>query len=319
MLRDERIWREFLRLAASFDREGMALVPLKGTAFLADIYRRMPVRPMTDLDVLIEERHFAAAASLLSALGYRKELYGQKEEYWRNDQCHVSFTRPQEKDPFPVEVHWGIDFKRKGRALLPELWTRLRTVSVDGQSLRLLSPEDSLFCLALHNRRYGKTLCLKNAYDVVLMLHAYAASFDWDYLLRQSRIYELASTVFFILTQAKLLSDVPVPDAVWPALRVPAWKRGLIRRFIENNTFRAGRKSKDLYLKSHFLLYDSFWEPVDYIIHIPKEQFANFYSLKSQDKRTDVLYRYRYAYIPFKACCAGIQRMKNGARRPGIL
>ena len=108
--------------------------------------------------------------------------------------------------------------------------------------------------------------------------------------------------LFFILSQAKLLFELNIPQYVWRELNLPTYKRMLIQKFIEKNTFLSNKKilNKNLYLKSHFLLYDSLWESIGYIFDIPKEQFAKYYGLEPYDKKTNFLYRNRLFYITFK-------------------
>lgn len=301
----ELLWSEFLRILTGFEQAKISLLPLKGVAFLKDIYLTMPFRTMTDIDLLIQEQDFKKAESLLADLDYRKELWGLKEEYWRKRQNHIAFYKNTNNSPF-IEIHWSLDFKRKGRYVLPGLWSRLRTIDVDARKINLLSPEDTLFNLALHSRRYGKALCLKNVYDAALLLNKYSQAFDWDYCLRMGRNFQINSTLFFLLCQIDLISDIKIPKRVGKELKVPIWKRKLIRNFIEKFTFlnQKTREQNSLYLKSHFLLYDSLWEPIEYIWNIPKEQFAKYYRLKPYAKKTDFFYRNRHFYIPFQSILA---------------
>ena len=303
LVRCQHLWQEFLRISWAFEQEKIMLLPIKGIALLYEIYSHNPIRPMTDIDLLIKEENFGKAEVIFRDLGYRKELYGLNEEYWRQNQCHLTFyKREQEKEPF-VELHWGLDFKRGNRNILPELWDRIKEINVDGRTIKLLSPEDTLFSLVLHNRRFGRTLCLKNVYDLILLLNKYASGFDWEYVLNQSRKYNLCSTLFFSFSQAKLLSKLPalnIPEYLWKELNVPVYKRRLIKKFIEKNTFLLNKKNrnKNLYLKSHLLLYDSFWEPIEYVLNIPKEQFAKYYGLATYAGRTKFLYQIRLLYMP---------------------
>lgn len=302
LVRCQRLWQEFLRISMAFQQMGIMLLPIKGMALLYDIYSYKPIRPMTDLDLLVKEEDLPKAELIFCELGYRKELYGLEEEYWRKNQCHIAFyKKEEEKAPF-VELHWSLDFKRENRNILPKLWERIREINVDGKTIKLLSPEDTLFSLALHNRRFGKTLCLKNVYDLILLLNKHASGFGWDYVLNQSRKYGICSTLFFILYQANLLLGLKLPKYVWRELDLPTWKRRIIQRFIEKNTFLSTEEmqNKNLYLKSHFLLYDSFWKPINCVINIPKEQFTKYYGLAIYTERTKFLYQMRLLYMPLK-------------------
>lgn len=306
IIRSQALRQEFLRIADAFREKGIDILPIKGIAFLGDIYREHPLRPMTDIDVLVKEGYLLEAENIFIDLGYRKESYRLKEDYWRKSQCHVTFyNRKDIKMPF-VEMHWDLDFKRKNRNILSELWNRVREVNLDGRMIKLLSPEDSLFSLALHQRRFGKVLCLKNVFDLALILNKYK-DFDWDYVCEESRAGRMTATVFFILTEAQLLLDMPLD--ILQKFNVPKWKKRLIHRFIEDNMFSfIKRDNKRLYLKSHFLLYDSLWEPVDYILNIPKEQFARYYNLDTYGGKTDFLYKNRIFYIVFRSILSLIPR-----------
>ncbi|MBU1922950.1 MAG: nucleotidyltransferase family protein [Candidatus Omnitrophica bacterium] len=297
----EYIWNEFLRISMAFEQAGIDILPMKGVGFLADIYLERPVRPMIDMDLLVRAECLSAAEELLNGLGYRKELHGLKESYWRECQYHITFYKREEKQVPFVELHWDIDYKRKKCGILPDLWGRIREARIDSRNIKLFSPENSLLSLALHNRRFGKVLSLKNVFDAALLLNKY--TIDWDYIVSKAKDNNICASLFFSLYQIKYFFDGDIPESVWKELGVSGHKQRAIQSFIEENTFlRANNslKNKNLYLKSHFLLYDNLWEPVDYILNIPQEQFAKFYGMGSYEKRTEFLYRNRLFYIPFK-------------------
>jgi hypothetical protein len=207
-------------------------------------------------------------------------------------------------------MHFGLDYKRKERKVLPSLWERLREFELDGRKIKLLSPEDALFSLALHKRRFGPILSLKNVCDLALVLNKYKHNFNWDYVLKEARNGKMCSTIFFILLQTKIFLDVDSPQCVWRDLSIPFYKRRLIKRFIVKNTFSFSlkRNSKELYLKSHFLLYDSFREPLEYILHIPQEQFAKYYGLQYNTQMTRLLYQRRLLYMPLRYICQKVNK-----------
>ena len=91
LVRCQNLWQEFLRISMAFEQADINLVPIKGLALLGDIYTQMPIRLMTDIDLLVKEVDLPKAEALFCDLGYRKEMYGLKEEYWRKNQCHITF------------------------------------------------------------------------------------------------------------------------------------------------------------------------------------------------------------------------------------
>jgi len=113
----------------------------------------------------------------------------------------------------------------------------------------------------------------------------------------------MCSSVFFLLLQVKLFFDLDIPNMVWRGLKVPAYKKLIIKAFIKKYTFSLSfieKASRESYLKSHFLLYDNFWEPIEYILHIPIEQFAAYYALNPYDRKTLSCYRNRLLYMLYR-------------------
>lgn len=314
LLRAQNMWREFLQIAAAFESRGISVLPLKGVGFIEDIYAQAPVRLMTDIDILAKEDELEKAVAVLLALGYKKDLEGLTEEYWRTKQYHLVFQdRPKRSI---IELHWGLDYKRKKINLFPELWGRTREFAAGEQKIKLLSPEDSFLSLALHNRRFGKALCLKNIFDLVLLLRKYGKNFDWGYVLGICGKYKLNTTAFFILCQAEYICRLDIPQGVFRAFKIPRWKQNLVRAFIAKNTLNPdAEENSQNYLLSHFLLYDNFREPVGYIINIPQEQFAKFYHLPYYERKTVWLYKLRFFYIPARALISLFFRENNHPKK----
>lgn len=313
--RTEFFRQEFARITNAFAQQGIDVVPIKGLGLVEDLYCQKPGRPMVDIDVLVREESLKVSERILQGLGYVKDLGGLKEEYWRQKQCHLSFSQDGHGISLLVEAHWALDFKRDDRKILPLLWERVRVNPRGERNIKLLSPEDTLFSLALHNRRLGKMLCLKYVCDIGLLLNKYKNEFDWDYVLREARQGKMQATMFFTLSQLELL-DFPFPRAMCRELNVSSWKGRLVRYFIEKKVFWPAENLKKHYLTSHFLLYDNMWEPIKYILNIPPEQFAKYYGLEPYVKKTVFFYHLRWLYIPFEVL---VVLIKSGVRFIGCL
>lgn len=139
---------------------------------------------------------------------------------------------------------------------------------------------------------------MKYILDTAVILNKYKETLDWDYVRKMCREYRLSSCLYFLLLQTKILLN-PEDFTEGPeTLKVPCYKKMIMGRFIASNIygFNLGGKVKDNYLKSHFLLYDSFIEPILYILNIPLEQFAKYYGLRPYEKKTRVFYKFRFFY-----------------------
>jgi hypothetical protein len=292
-----RYYDEFLRIAAPFEREHIVIVPLKGIAFLDSLYKDKPFRVMTDIDVLVKKEALSQAHSILVNLGYQKELFGLTESYWLEKQCHFVYVHSHLTTLPPLEVHWSLDFYRNNREVLTELWTRLRSRRNDeGRLTYALSHEDAFFSLVLHNRRFGKPFLLKNIIDAMCLFNHYSEEMDWGYILAMSRKYAMNSAVAYLLSEIELLDVKGVEGRFQGKLVIPFLKRKIMSGFLRRNLFLPALpgKTKEKYLQSHFLLYDTLSEPAEYIFNIPLEQFGKFFDLDCYSPRARLMYKRRF-------------------------
>lgn len=314
------LWKlkEFQLINQAFEQDGLRLLALKGVALLAQVYAHLPIRPMVDIDILLKEEDYEKGLRILEGIGYGKELLGLKESYWLKEQCHLTYVKNREgKAGEILEAHWSLDFKRNGRLVLEESWRRTKDIDTEFGRVEVLSPEDTLFSLALHQRRFGKAFCLKYILDIAFLFKKYDKEFDWDYFLSNCRKYGLSSCVGFLLLQGKLFLDSGLFDYGLERISLAKGKRAIMERFILNNfaSSRLDEKIKENYLKSHFLLYDTYWEPVKYIMHIPLEQFAKFHGLEPYKSKTKWLYAWRFIYSPF---CSLVGFLTGGHENRGL-
>ena len=293
--------KEFLEIADIFRGQGIGLLPLKGAAFLIDnMYGdKAGLRPMADIDILVKKDKLSQAENLVETLGYQKEFCGLKEDYWRKKGYHVTFIKNKSGKMFStlLEMHWLLDYPRN-ISLLPSLWGRTRKLQFSGREIALLSPEDTLFSLALHLRRFGNVLSLKSACDFACLLTKYK-DLNWDYILKEAKNGQMCASLYFRFIQVKIFFDIQAPDSLLNSLAPLHYKRGLMERFILKNTFLSLDDTDNrVFLKNHFLAYDNLWEPVSMIINMPQEQFAKFYRLTPYSVKAILLYRLRFLYFP---------------------
>ena len=298
----QHLWTEFLRVENAFRESGIDILPIKGVALLNDLYSSCLSRTMSDIDVLVREADLAHSAQVLERLNYRQELHGLKKEYWRERHYHLVFQRIDRERDAVLELHWMLDYKRRGGGLLPEMWERKRFIDAQGVKTAVLSAEDTFFCMALHLRRFGKMHCLKNILDICLLLEKYKVTFDWDYVLKEAARGKMRSIVYFALAQANTVFPGKFFAQIAGNLPLPDYKKELIRKFITGNSFSSlsVKEEKTGYLLGHFLLFDGLSEPVRYIVNIPHEQFCHYYALKPYTGRSIALYRFRFLFIPLR-------------------
>jgi len=303
---------EFLRIHDCCIQNRLELVPLKGAAFMVErlFGERTGLRPMSDLDILVRKDDLPRAEKILESLGYRKQFWGLKEDYWMNRHYHLVFEKPAGGNKFfTLELHWLLSYPQ-AKPLLPLLWKRLRTVDFEGRRINLLSIEDSLFCLALNLRPIGNTLALKSACDFACLLER-GRNLDWDYLLREAKIGQMRAVLYFRFIQARLFLGSVFPENFSGSLALPQYRKKAIERFIVKNTFvLSGQEDRERFLRAHFLVYDNLFKPVSMIVNIAQEQFAKFYGLKPYAISTLIFHKLRFLFIPLLAVLSAVRKHK---------
>mgnify|MGYP001766660322 CR=1 FL=1 len=293
---------EFCEISIYLGNANIDLVPLKGMAFLFDrIYGGLTgLRSMADIDILVKKERLSDVERILTSSGYQKELGGLKESYWLNNNYHLKFAKSFSPNRSSLlEVHWLLDYPRK-IDLLPHLWDRVRQVTSEDKKINLLSPEETLFCLVLHLRRFGRVLSLKSACDCACLLSKYK-NLDWDYILKESKRGEMCASLYFRLIQANLFFGLQIPKLVFKEISFFG-SRNLIKEFILKNTFRTQQgKDNVIFLKHHFLVYDTIRDSAKMVVNMPQEQFAKFFQIPPYNFLTKILYLSRLVYLPYYA------------------
>ena len=294
-----RLYSEFIMALTESKKRGFMMIPIKGFSYPENYYKRYGFRPLVDVDLLIKKSDFERGVNLLEDLGYKKHLLGATEEYWRKKQCHVEFVKEQDAYKIILELHWALDFERGKQEILPALWNRLHKTSFQNHEFYIMSPEDTLISLALHQRRFGKALNLKYVCDIGILLNK--ECLDWEYVIETAYEGRFRASLFFILAQTQIALDKNLSQYL-DALRIPFWQRKSIFTIIKKYTYGSPQdfSLSYLYLLCHFLFYDSLGESLLYVLKIPQEQFAKFYGLPLYDKQTKWRYRIRIVYVFYR-------------------
>nr|MBU1328187.1 nucleotidyltransferase family protein [Candidatus Omnitrophota bacterium] len=293
--------KEFIDIQNVFETADIPLVPIKGVALLFDIFQSDLSRPMVDIDILIKKNDLEKAKQLMQGLGYKAALGNFSEEYYTDHYHHLPFF-----STYMAELHWDLAVPRPNKIILPELWNRLQKIEHDNAFLNILSPEDTIFSLTLHLRRFNKPFSLKPIYDIYKIMEKYDKKIDWTYISKYSRLNRLNSIVYYSLASVKIIFGYPVSKKelgmFYPGiLRASLLKLFINRvkdkgvmRLIESASFR-----KCAYIFLRILLYDYLWEFIKFIIFIPEEEFSRFYSIKFPSRKSSTIYNLRFLAMPF--------------------
>ncbi len=292
---------EFINVHAAFELEGIVMVPIKGMALLFDVFQDDFSRSMSDIDILIKKEDLKKAEKILQDLSYRRSMNNFSEEYYYNQHCHIPFL-----SKYLLELHWDIAVPRPNKIILPEIWDRLQKIKYNSALISLLSPEDTIFSIGLHLRRFNQPLSLKYIYDLYKIIEKYADKIDWPYISKYSNLNKFNSVIYYSLCSIKIIFDYPLPAKILNMFYPGILRAFLLKIFIIKVKHNGVKKivesrflRKYLYVFLRFLLYDSFIDFIKFIINIPIEEFAYFYSIEFPSKKASIVYSLRFIIMPF--------------------
>lgn len=220
------------------DSEDIPVILLKGLALAEPVYADPGLRPMGDLDLMVQEADLERADHLVRGLGYVDMDDPAGHEAIR--QAHRHYPRlAKQGGGCEIELHRHI--LRADTPLffdVTSLWSRARPSDVGGRGALVLAPEDLLthLCLAFFfDRRlfYQSHRALGQLVDVARTVAHYGGELDWDLFLRLARRHRRAGPLFCALWTSSSLLRAKVPEEVLHELEPEPFSPELGEWFID--------------------------------------------------------------------------------------
>ena len=155
----------------SLTAAGIRVILLKGAHLAPFVYQDMGIRWMADIDILILRAHLHQANDILIKMGYsypyvngtavwddfgkRKEVGDQAAviDWYKAHHMHLNYFNPNGLQN--LELHYGIARNASPFSIDTEgLWKRAQTEDLRGTPVQVLSPEDLILHISLHDAYY---------------------------------------------------------------------------------------------------------------------------------------------------------------------
>lgn len=207
------IFEELKNILRAFAEREIPVILLKGAYLAAKVYEDIALRPMCDLDILVQKQDLGRAETALRAIGYSSPRPYIPEV---DSVCHqhiLPFTK--EKAP-PVEVHWNIfDPEDSFNLDTRGLWERARPCSVAGCDALSLGPEDLFLHLAIHcTYHHCFQAGLLKLYDITLLAERHGVGPDWRALLERAGEWGFDRCLLLTLKMISFLFGARLPENV---------------------------------------------------------------------------------------------------------
>jgi hypothetical protein len=223
-----RLRRHYLRTAADNTRRFAALeeallalqhidVPvilLKGGHLAPLVYGNIALRPMVDLDLLVNEEDASRALGVLSTLGYAPV----KGEAWMS--ARLGHHGMRRADGLLLELHQRVGAFSVGTHVdQAGIWERAKPATVGKAPAMVLDAGDLLLHICVHSAsQHLLQLGLMPLCDARQILVHYGAQIVPEEIVARAREWRVARAVFLTLSLSDTLLDAPVDPAMLDAL-----------------------------------------------------------------------------------------------------
>lgn len=222
--RNRLLFDELQRIGHLAASRGIAIMPMKGGLLAREYYDAPALRPLSDLDLLIQPKDIAALGSLLQSQGYvetdQSPSYVDDENLDLDSRDYCWFASREGFDAFieyrvaPLELavarltDLDAAYTEALRQHARDVWARA-TPTGDGSLLRQ-TPEDLLLHVATHLAAKHLDFRLIWLHDLALIVRR--PDLDWTYVVDQSVKLRMAAPVAAALEAARTYVGAPVDE-----------------------------------------------------------------------------------------------------------
>jgi len=214
LARNQVLFAELERILRGLQEAGIPVIGLKGAVLATTLYEDIGLRPMSDLDLLVQPEQVEAAVELIRAMGYERQELSNNDALEKELAHHVHLTQVG-KPNLEVEVHWRL---ASGEASLfqPRMeWFWQNTLTWQSKSNHgyILSSTAHLLFLCAHLAlQHGIGMgALIWFMDIYKLIERDGTKIDWIEFSRQAKAFGWSAAAYYTLkeTHERLEADIP--------------------------------------------------------------------------------------------------------------
>ena len=214
-IRNQSLTNQLIELLQMFNSHNISTIPFKGPILATSAYGNLNLRQFCDLDILFHKKDVSKAKDLLIAQGYKNaEGLTQEQEIAQLESPYVkAYTYERKDSGVTVELHWKLRATYSAFPLDYEsLWERLQSLSLNGETVLKLSPEDEILYLCVHGcgDRWRKFLQIV---DLAEFLRT-QQNINWQKVIEQAKGMGCRRRLYLGLFLAQDLLEAEIPEQV---------------------------------------------------------------------------------------------------------
>jgi len=217
------------KVLATFQEAGIPCIVLKGIALAEHVYPSIAMRGMSDVDILVKKDDLFKVDDYLSSLGYISQDSSVAKAIHNPVGYLASLEyRKDAKSPLNLHVHWHTVNTSVPATMFVEridinrLWENSAMTAVADSHALMLRPEHLIIYLCEHALRIGHSFDrLILVCDIFFSIKAFENIIDWDFIIEESRRFNLSRFVYHSLSIVKYHTSVDIPVECIAKLKPP--------------------------------------------------------------------------------------------------
>ena len=243
LARNLLLYDESSRVLKYFEEKGILVVAVKGIVLAELVYKNVALRPMADVDLLVQKRDLSEITKTLFKLGF--EILPQEKRATIKYMNESHFVKHQENvkhlPSLIINIHWDLTaparFKGTTKINTQQMISRARPGKVAYSNILVMAPEDQILWVIYHATFQHPFIGLLQLCDVAELIKLKENELDWQVLLKTSRNGRIATAAYYFLSSSKELLGAPIPDWVLTALAPNLLKRNLLDTLVIKSGF----------------------------------------------------------------------------------
>lgn len=187
------------------------VIVLKGSHLAHTAYENPALRQMVDIDLLVPQERMQQGAETLVQLGYRPSAPFSVKAALAVTKHLPRFVKP---GSIGVEIHGHLINPGSARCIDHDgVWERAVAITIAGQEVLGLSPEDLLLHLCSHIAiDHGFNRNLSHLYDIRQTIEFYRDKIDWPVVWDRSRTWGVDRSLYLVFSLADKLLGLNLPE-----------------------------------------------------------------------------------------------------------
>ncbi len=215
---NELLFYEIATLLRLFHEAGVEILLLKGAALSLHFYKDSGLRPMSDVDILVQPQKAEMAIRLLHQAGW-KSAY-ESPEVLIPYRHAIEFSNEEGRR---LDLHWKALWGEAQEANDDDFWEGSIPIETDGVPTRILNSTDQLLHVCAHGAAWNDLPPLRWVADAAIIMRAENSEIDWERLMKQTRMRRLMLPMSDALGYLRKILGANVPADVLATIRnIPA-------------------------------------------------------------------------------------------------